>query len=295
MGVEARVVVFTPAESLGRDAARDAFARIRELDSILSDYRTDSELSRVSAGAYSAAMPLGDDLFTVLRAADALARETGGALDVTAGALVRLWRVARRAGAVPAREVWCDARSRSGWRHIRLDTAARTLRLAVPGMQLDVGAIGKGYAADAALAAIRARGLERALVSIGGDLVVGRAPPGLRGWTVSIDTDSGPRMIEIEHGAVSTSGDAEQGVVIDGRRYSHVVDPRTGDALTSGVSVTVRAPSGIEADGWATAASVLDAREREAFIAARSQADFFVRGGHSAGRSDLVGRGNPCG
>jgi thiamine biosynthesis lipoprotein len=295
MGVEARIVVFAPAESLGRDAARTAFARIRELDSILSDYRRDSELSRVSATAHAAAAPVGGDLFVVLRTADALARETGGALDVTAGALVRLWRDARRTGRLPSRDAVCEAHSRGGWRHMTLDTVHRTVRFAVPGVQLDVGAIGKGYAADAALASLRARGFGRALVSIGGDLVVGRAPPGRHGWTVAIDTDSGPRVLEIEHGAVSTSGDGEQGVVLDGVRYSHVVDPRTGYALASGVSATVRAPSGIEADAWATAASVLDSRARDAFIAARPQADFFVREGDGAARADLTGRGNPCG
>ena len=294
MGVEARVVLYAPTGALADEAARAGFSRIRQLDSILSDYRPESELSRVSAGAHAATMPLGDDLFTVLRIADALARETGGALDVTAGSLVRLWRDARSTGVLPASDAFCEARSRAGWRHITLDTAARTLRFDVPGIELDAGAIGKGYAADAALAAIRARGIDRALVSIGGDLVAGRAPPGVRGWTVSIATDSSPRILAIAHAAVSTSGDAEQGVVIGGVRYSHIVDPRTGEALTSGVSVTVRAASGVESDAWATAASVLDASDRASFIAARPSADFYVRGGTSAGMSSRTNERSSC-
>jgi thiamine biosynthesis lipoprotein len=130
------------------------------------------------------------------------------------------------------------------------------------------------------MAVLDARGTPRALVAIGGDLVAGRAPPGVSGWTVRIASDSS--SIVVVHSAVSTSGDAEQFVEIGGVRYSHVVDPRTGVGLTTGVTVTVQAPTGAQADAWATAVAVLDDARRAAFVAMRPDASFVVRGAGDA-------------
>jgi thiamine biosynthesis lipoprotein len=264
------------------------------LDSILSDYRDDSELSRATVAGVERPLRVGGDLLAVLRAGQALAEETGGALDVTAGRVVRLWRAARHDGRLPDGDAICDALSRSGWRLMTIDTLQRTVQFGVAGMRLDAGAIGKGYAADEALAVIRSHGLDRALVSLGGDMVVGAPPTGERGWTVAIDLDSAGRALVLDNGAVSTSGDAEQFVDIGGVRYSHVVNPLTGVGLTTGVSVTVVAPTGLEADAWATAASVLDSARRATFIAARPGAMFYVRGPASAGNNSRTNSSTAC-
>lgn len=292
MGVEARIVLYAPDTLTAETAARAAFARIADLDAILSDYRADSELSRASDSAFHRAIPLGDDLFTVLRAGHALAAETGGAFDLTTGAVVALWRRARADGRLPSDGARCDALARSGWRHLVLDTVNRTLRFDADGLRLDAGAIGKGYAADEALAVLEAHGTPRALVAIGGDLVVGSAPPDAAGWTVAIGSDD--TTITLAHGAVSASGDAEQFVEIDGVRYSHVVDPRTGVGLTSGVSLTVRAATGRDADAWATAASVLDSAARATFIGARPGATFYLRAAASNGISSRTNVSTAC-
>src|SRR5690606_19834771 len=114
-----------------------------------------------------------------------IARESAGAFDVTVGPYVRLWRAAREEGALPREDALAEARARVGFEKLRLDDASRTATLEVEGMALDLGAIGKGYAADAALATLRERGLPRALVDLGGDLVAGEPPPGEEGWRVS--------------------------------------------------------------------------------------------------------------
>jgi thiamine biosynthesis lipoprotein len=127
-------------------------------------------------------------------------------------------------------------------------------------MRLDLGGIAKGYAADQALAALRRRGLPVALVTLGGEVVAGAPPPGREGWTVAVQTPGPqPAPIVIHDAAVSTSGDAEQWLELGGVRYSHVLDPRTGEALVGRRSVTVVARRGIEADALATALSVMGA------------------------------------
>jgi thiamine biosynthesis lipoprotein len=278
MGTKARVVLYAAAAESAQAAAAAAFARIAQLDASLSDYRRDSELSFLSARSGGGPVPIGQDLYAILRHAVALAEETDGAFDVTAGPVVTLWRSARRTGRSPEAEALKDARQHVGWRHMVLDTAARTLLLARPGMRLDLGGIAKGYAVDRALEVLRAHGVDQALVELGGEIAVGRAPPGSQGWRIELENaDSAHHIMMLENVAISSSGDAEQFVDIDGVRYSHVVDPRTGKALTNHVAATVIAPDGMTADAYATAATILDGARRTQFIAAHPEAKFYVR------------------
>jgi thiamine biosynthesis lipoprotein len=147
---------------------------------------------------------------------------------------------------------------------MRLEAARRTVALDAPEMQLDLGGIAKGYAADAALEALRRLGIRRALVAVSGDIVCGEAPPGRRGWRIAADPLGGegtdqPPVLELSNAAVSTSGDAEQHLDWAGQRYSHIIDPATAFGLTRGIGVTVTAPKGIWADGLATAVSLIGA------------------------------------
>ena len=278
MGIEARVVLYAPGEEVAARAARAGFARMALLDSLLSDYRVDSELSRLSARAGGPPVPVSAELFLVLSRAADVARLSGGAFDVTSGPLVRLWREARRTGVLPSAAQREEAVARSGWRHLQLDSAGRTVRLLRPGMQLDLGGIAKGYAADQALAAIRAEGVESALVEMGGDIVAGAPPPGTAGWDVNLfDDDRATPWPAIANAAVSTSGDTEQFVEIGGVRYSHVVDPATGLGVSSRVAATVLAPDGITADALSTALTILGRERGEALLAHFPGARAYVR------------------
>lgn len=274
MGTEARIALYARDPSAADSAAAAAFARIAEIDRALSDYRVDSEVAAVEAAAGDSAVVVGEDFMRVLTAALDLARATAGALDPTAGPLTRLWREARRAGRAPPDSAVEQALALVDWRCVRLDRAARTVRLDRPGMRLDFGAIAKGYAADEALRALRAAGAPRSLVVFGGEIVAGDPPPDRDGWTVAL-TDGAERLVA--NGAVSTSGDAEQFVEIGGVRYSHVIDARDGRPLTDGATATVLAPDGMTADALSTAVTVLDSAALAAFIADRPWAAILVR------------------
>ena len=278
MGIEARIVLYAPGEEAAARAARAGFARIALLDSLLSDYRVDSELNRLSAASGGPPVRVSEELFFVLSRAQEIARLSDGAFDVTSGPLVRLWREARRTGVLPSPEQRREASARSGWSYLVLDSAARTARLLRPGMQLDLGGIAKGYAADEALAALRAEGVERALVELGGDIVAGAPPPGAGGWRVALfDAAGSAPWPPLAHAALSTSGDTEQFVEIGGVRYSHVVDPATGLGLTGRVAASVLAPDGITADALSTALTVLGVERGEAVAARFPGARVLVR------------------
>jgi len=274
MGTLVRLVVYTPGEREAREAFRAAFHRIRVLDETLSDYRPDSELNQITQGAVGKALPVGADLFAVLRASQDLAEATGGAFDITQGPVVRLWREARKTARAPDPEALQEAASRSGFRRVHLDPDRQTVTFDTAGMVLDAGAIGKGYAASEALAVLGRGGVSSALVAVSGDLAFSDAPPGGRGWRIAVHSGnppdvSLPEVLELTHAAVSTSGSSAQHVDIDGQRYSHIVDPASRAGLVDDLTVTVVARHGIEADGLATAVSVLGVDRGLALIDSR--------------------------
>jgi len=260
MGTLVRVKLYAADERQARSAFRAAFDRIKELDAILSDYKLDSELNRISQNP----LKISDDLFRVLAASQKLAEQTGGAFDVTLGPVIRLWREARKNNRLPDKEALREAGARCGYRKLHLDATNHTAWLDEPGMQLDVGGIAKGYAADEALAALKRLGIRSALVAASGDLAFSDPPPGQRGWKIGVGSSG--RVLELSNAAVSTSGDAEQHLDADGQRYSHIIDPATGMGLTSGITVSIVAPHGIDADGISTAVSVLGFERGKKFI-----------------------------
>jgi thiamine biosynthesis lipoprotein len=262
MGTLARIVVYAASSEAAAVATRSAFERIRELDNVLSDYKTESELTRLSHQSGGSPIQIGSDLFQVLAAAQSLAVRSDGAFDVTVGPVIRLWRRARRQRALPDPDRLSAALELTGFRRLTLDAKKQTAQLAKPGMLLDVGGVAKGYAADEALKMLKRAGIERALVALGGDIAVSNPPPGKKGWSIEVATLNladapKPPPLLLHNAAVSTSGDAEQFVEIGGIRYSHIIDPRTGNALTGRRSVTVVAPYGIDSDALATAVSVM--------------------------------------
>lgn len=262
MGTRFQIILYAPDEASAQRAAKAAFERIAALDGIMSDYRPTSELMQLCAKAGGEPVRVSDDLFHVLSRSQDLARRSDGAFDVTVGPIVRLWRQARKSRQLPDPKELAAARALVGHDKMRLDDKAKTVQLLKPGMQLDLGGIAKGYAGDAALLVLKKHGIERALVAAGGDIVVSGPPPGAEGWKVAIapleGPDKGPvRSLLLRDAAVSTAGDAEQFVEIGGKRYSHIVDPRTGVGLIGRSSTTVLARDGLTSDGLDTAISVL--------------------------------------
>ena len=270
MGALIRIKLYAEGPQQSTAAFRAAFNRIAQLDEALSDYKPASELNRISRSAVGNPVKVSQDLFRVLAASLKLSEESAGAFDVTLGPVIRLWRQARTDHRIPPAEALREAAARCGYGRLHLDAAAGTVLLDEPGMQLDLGAIAKGYAADAALVVLAQFGIRSALVAASGDLAIGEPPPGRRGWKIGVSR-GGPdggleRMLELHNAAVSTSGDAEQSLEIDGKRYSHIVDPATNMGLTTPITVTVVARMGVDADSLATAVSVLGADRGMAVI-----------------------------
>jgi thiamine biosynthesis lipoprotein len=265
MGTLFRIVVYAKDEATARKASKDAFARVSALNAIMSDYLSTSELMQLCGKAGKGPVKVSGELFFVLSRAQEVSRRSDGAFDVTVGPVVRLWRRARRTQRLPEQEKLKAARQLVGYRNVVLDEKTRTVTLLKEGMQLDLGGIAKGYAADEALKVLARHGLTRALVAAGGDVAVRNAPPEQTGWKVDIaavdDRKEGPRRLVLSNAAVSTSGDAEQYVEIDGKRYSHIVDPRTGLGLVGRMSATVVAPDGITADSHTKVVAVLGSKK----------------------------------
>src|SRR5262245_20965603 len=240
MGTLVKITLYTSDEDAATRAFRVAFDRIGDLDRILSDYKPDSELNRIATIAVGNAVKVSDDLFTVLAASQELAVATGGAFDVTQGPVIRLWREARKTSRLPDAAALKEAASRSGYRKLHLDVANHKVWLDQKGMALDVGAIGKGYAAGEALRILSGLGVRSALVAVSGDLAFSDAPPGERGWRIDIHSDDRalagvPRVLELTNAAISTSGSTEQHLDSGGLRYSHIVNPSSGMGLTEDI------------------------------------------------------------
>lgn len=264
MGMQVRIVLYGATQDESRRAARAAFAEIARLDAVFSDYRADSELSRLVDRAGRAPVPVSRELYDVLDRGRRLAQQTGGAFDITAGALTRLWRAAIRDGTAPDEAERRAAIAASGADKLRLDGVAHTAQVTGAGLRLDLGGIAKGYVLDRALGTLTAHGVTRALVQAGGDIVVAAAPPGEPGWRLAIPHAA--CEVVVTDVAISTSGDSEQFVEIDGDRYSHTVDPRSGFGLTRRRMATVIATDGITADSLATAITIVEDREVEALL-----------------------------
>lgn len=267
MGVPFRIVIYAEDATKAKAASEAAFARVERLNEILSDYEYDSELSALSRASGSGqAVRVSAELWAVLERAQELAGRTEGAFDVTVGPVVNLWRRARRVRMLPEPERLAEARQRVGYRHVVLDKSTRSVLLGVSEMRLDLGGIAKGYAADEALRVLEEHGITRALVAAAGDIRVSGPPPGKNGWLVGVaglDVPGAPSIppVELRDGAISTSGDLSQRLEIGGRRYSHIVDPRTGIGLLDHSVVSVIARDSMTADSLATAVSVLGPEE----------------------------------
>jgi thiamine biosynthesis lipoprotein len=272
MGVPFRIVLYAPNPALAERASSSAYDRIKQLNDIMTDYDTDSELSKLSHTSGSGqAIHVSYDLWVVLERAQKLAEQSGGAFDITVGPYVNLWRRARREEKLPDPARLAKAGRSVGYKYMRLDPSTRSVTLLVPDMRLDLGGIAKGYAVAQAAHVLSRFGIRSALVSGGGDLQVSGPPPGKKGWTVELpplDAANAPaaQNILLTDAALSTSGDLFQRLEINGRRYSHIVDPRTGIGLTDHSLVSVIAPDDFTADSLTKVMSVMSPADALEFI-----------------------------
>jgi thiamine biosynthesis lipoprotein len=292
MGSEFRILLYTSDPSAASAASRLAFDRIAELDRIASDYEPESELNRLCARAGGPPAPVSDELYRLLDRSLTFARESDGLLDPTLKPLTKLWRRAFRQKTRPPADDLQAARALVDYRTIRLDPVARTAHLSRAGTLLDLGAMAKGFACEEAQTVLKSQGITSALVAAAGDIVVSAPPPGEAGWTIGVgsleDPTGQPLEVLILHDAgVSTSGDTERFAVIDGVRYSHIVDPRTGLGHVDRASVTVVSPDGTTSDSTDTTIYLMGPEAGFAWLARthpEASAVFYRQGPHALER-----------
>ena len=260
LGTFVVITAYAASNEQAHLAINAAFDEIRRVDSVFSLHRSDSELSRVNATADREAVAVSDELATLARSALEIARETEGAFDPTVGPVVQLWGFLWKEHRFPALHELAAARARVGYRLVELDPPEHTIRFLTNGVVLDLNAIAKGYAVDRAVEKLRSHGISNAMVRAGGDLRVIGTPPGETAWTVQLEDPGRKRLrksIQLRDQALSTSGSYENFFIREGRRYSHLLDPRTGWPVEGIASCSVIGRTCTESDAWSTALFVL--------------------------------------
>ncbi len=269
MGTFAEVTAVAPERATAQRAVEAAYARLDDVNRLMSDYVADSEVGRLNALPAGDSLVVSPETFHCLEQGVRIAELSGGAFDLTCRPLVALWKQAGKEDRLPTEADLQRTLARVGWRKLRLDPATRRVTPTVDGMQIDLGGIAKGYALDLAAEAMRAAGATGGLVDVGGDVVAFGPREAGQPWRIGVKHPFQTGLLltlSLKDRAVATSGVQQRFNTIAGRRYSHIVDPRTGRPAEQAPAVTVIAPDGLTADAWATAFSVLSVDEGAALM-----------------------------
>lgn len=279
MGTQIGLIFYAPENVDAEAVAKSVFQRIDDLNATLSNYIANSELNNLGKST-NIEVGVSHDLFHILKMSVVYAKNTDGAFDITLGPLINLWKAALKQGRLPTEEEIASALERTGYRNIEFPTD-RSVILHKTGMQLDLGGIGKGFAADEAIKVLQENGINAALVDMGGDITVSGPPPHKEYWVLGFGyfNEGGDEVfnkIKLRNQAIATSGDLYQYTLIDGKRYSHIIDPKSGRALSNRIQVTTMAPNGTIADAYASALSVLGIKEGKGIVKETAGLEVFM-------------------
>jgi thiamine biosynthesis lipoprotein len=255
MGSAYSVAVYGEDRTRMEEAVDAAFEEVRRLDRMLSNYKPESDLSELNRFAAERPVKVTPELFRLLSACVQYSRESEGAFDITVGPLMKIWGFYKGTGRLPHRAEVRGALVRVGYRNILLDAANGTVRFARPGMELDPGGIGKGYAVDRMVDVLKQYGVRTALVSASGSSIYGLgAPPGEKGWRVQIrdpkNESQSVAEVYLKDESMSTSGNYEKFFRAEGKIYSHIMDPRTGWPAQGVLSVSAVTPHTLDSEAW---------------------------------------------
>lgn len=277
MGTAISVELWSDDRAEGEAAIDAVMAEMHRIDRAMSPHKLDSELSRINRDAGAEAVPLSAEMTRLLAQAQAFAELSGGAFDITYAAVGQLYDYRERVR--PSDAALARARAAVGYRHLLLDTPARTVRFARPGMRIDLGGFAKGHAVDNATAILRARGIRHANVSAGGDSRVIGDHRG-RPWTIGIRDPRRPgemaAVLPLEDVSISTSGDYERYFDADGARFHHLIDPATGRSPSGVRSVTILAEDGLTTEALSKTVFVLGVAKGLALVEAQRGVDAVV-------------------
>jgi thiamine biosynthesis lipoprotein len=269
MGTSMQVQAIGGDQAARRAAIDAAFAAMAEVDRLMSNYRSDSELSHVNREAARGPVVVSDPLLRVIEAAQRVSAACNGAFDVTIGPLVRLWGFRDNTPHIPTSAELGAVRPLVGYRSLIVDAPHHTIRFAHPGMEIDLGGIAKGFAVEVAANVLRDHGLT-GFIDAGGNQYMLGTPPGKSVWTVGIkNPDAANRLIgvvDVKGGSASTSADYATFLVAEGRTYGHLLDPHTLQPSTASLSATIVSEDGTLADAMSKAAFILGPHQGIALI-----------------------------
>jgi len=267
MGSPFTISIFANDSAKAAEVAASAFHCADSLNAIFSDYIDSSELNRLNAtSGQNRYVSVSAALFDILKYSLDAAKLSGGSYDISMGPVVKLWRKARKEKVLPNPDSLKIALKKVGYRYIHLNSVEKSVWLEKKGMLLDLGGLGKGYVAQAVLNMIQSKGFKSAMVNAGGKIAIGAPPPGRDGWRIGITVPEEkeelmPHLLLLKNTSVATSGDIYQHLDINGKRFSHIIDPKTGLGITWQRNVTVIAKDGTISDWLATACSVLSEKK----------------------------------
>ena len=261
MGSPFNIVIYSLDSANAAKASVKIFSLIDTLNEIYSDYLPNSELNRLCTKAGTGKwMKVSEPLFSILQKSYRASEVSSGSFDITVSPVVRLWRTARRLKRIPDRDSLQAAMKVVGYKYIEIDSAHKKIRLQKRGMQLDLGGIGQGEMAQRAYNRLKELGFPYSLIDVSGDVVAGSVPPEINGWKIAVNLPESEELMNqqllLKNKSVTTSGDVYQYLELNGVRYSHIIDPATGWALTNSRNVTVISTNGTDAD-WLTKACTI--------------------------------------
>ncbi len=282
MGTFAHLKAIAGNPQTAKKCVEAAFAELKKVDDLMSDYKSDSEISRVNRDAAGRPIKVSTPTFEVLQKSADFSKLSKGAFDITIAPLTELWRTAAESNSVPTEAEISEVRSKVGYEKLILDSNEMTVRFAVDGMKLDLGGIAKGYAVDMAVEAMQKGGAVGGMVDVGGDIrCFGLPPKGKKTWriglqdptgtdksdqTLSVGTGRVLLILKLTNAAVATSGGDRRFVLIEGKKYSHIMNRFSGESAEGLSSVTIIAQNATDADALATAVSVMGAEKGLALI-----------------------------
>ena len=262
MGSPFQIIFYHTDSVEANHAARESFNLIDSFNLIFSDYDPKSEISQLAIHAGNHPQKISQALFDVMRLSLQAEEKSGKTFTIYAGALTRLWRNARNENKFPAKKELRQALRLSSKKHFNFIERDSSVIISAKGASMDFGGIVKGYVAQKVIELLCKKNIYHALVDAGGDIVVSKSPPGKQGWSVAVNLP-GDNVELVEHRlllsnqAVATSGNMYQYIEHDGKKYSHIINPKSGYGITNQRQVTVIAKDGATADWLATACSIL--------------------------------------
>lgn len=271
MGSQFKITIEANDSTLASQAAHASFDRISELNDIMSDYRDGSEINKLSASSGTDTwVHVSPDLYSIIEQSVEISKSTNGYFDITVGPVVKEWRRALRRNYFPDKKTIRKKRKSVGYRHILFDKINQSIKLTHPDMKLDLGGIGKGYAADQAILVLKKLGYHSVIVDAGGDLTISNPPMGESGWKIEINSGTGQQdsvyTLDIANAGIATSGATYRFLEHKGKKYSHIVNPKTGIGLQYHIRTTIIGPDGTTADALSTAVSIAGIKKSKKII-----------------------------